>query len=55
MDNCVGIYEKAISRGAKSIREPWTETDKDGSVTMATVATYGDVEHTVWGLGGTYG
>ncbi|KAL3895248.1 MAG: hypothetical protein SGCHY_004819 [Lobulomycetales sp.] len=47
VDNCVAIYEKAIARSAKSIRAPWTETDeKFGSVVMATVATYGDVEHT---------
>ncbi|KAJ3218834.1 hypothetical protein HK099_004910 [Clydaea vesicula] len=46
VDNCVAIYEKAVARGAKSIREPWVEEDKHGKVIMATVATYGDVEHT---------
>ncbi|KAJ3083351.1 hypothetical protein HK102_001115 [Quaeritorhiza haematococci] len=46
VDDCRAIYEKAVARGAKSIREPWTETDKHGTVVMATIATYGDVEHT---------
>jgi len=39
------IYEKAISRGAKSVHPPHEETDKDGTVVMATIATYGDVLH----------
>jgi len=46
VDDAAAIYEKAIARGARSVRQPWTETDKNGSVVMATVATYGDVEHT---------
>lgn len=46
VDDCRGIYEKAIARGGKSIRAPWEESDKDGTVIMATIATYGDVEHT---------
>ncbi|KAG2175577.1 hypothetical protein INT43_001224 [Umbelopsis isabellina] len=40
------LYEKAVSRGAKSIQAPHEEKDKDGSVVMATIATYGDVHHT---------
>ncbi|KAI8913282.1 Glyoxalase/Bleomycin resistance protein/Dihydroxybiphenyl dioxygenase [Gorgonomyces haynaldii] len=46
VDNCRGIYERAVARGAKSIRSPWEESDSNGTVIMATVATYGDVEHT---------
>lgn len=46
VDDSRGIYEKAVSRGAKSIRAPWVESDEFGSVVMATIATYGDVEHT---------
>ena len=38
--------QKAIDRGAKSIRGPWEESDELGTVVMSTVATYGDVEHT---------
>lgn len=30
-----------------SIREPWEERDENGIVVMATIKTYGDVEHTL--------
>ncbi|KAI9208015.1 Glyoxalase/Bleomycin resistance protein/Dihydroxybiphenyl dioxygenase [Polychytrium aggregatum] len=46
VDDARGIYKKAIERGAKSIRAPYEISDKDGTVVLATVATYGDVEHT---------
>jgi 4-hydroxyphenylpyruvate dioxygenase len=46
VDDCRGIYKKAVERGARSIREPWEERDEHGVVVMATIATYGDVEHT---------
>jgi 4-hydroxyphenylpyruvate dioxygenase len=39
------MYEKAVSRGAKSYKEPYTLTDEHGSVTIATVHTYGNVVH----------
>jgi len=35
-----------MERGGKSIREPWEASDENGTVVMATIATYGDVEHT---------
>lgn len=37
--NARELYEKAVSRGAKSIQAPHEEKDKDGSVVMATIAT----------------
>ncbi|KAH6570681.1 hypothetical protein BASA62_004259 [Batrachochytrium salamandrivorans] len=46
VDDARGIYNKAVARGARSIREPWEEKDEDGTVIMATIGTYGDVEHT---------
>jgi len=46
VDDARGIYNKAVSRGAKSIREPWEERDEDGYVVMATIQTYGDTLHT---------
>lgn len=46
VDDARGIWKKAVDRGAVSVREPWEEKDKFGTVTMATVKTYGDVEHT---------
>ncbi|KAJ3256070.1 hypothetical protein HK103_005753 [Boothiomyces macroporosus] len=46
VDDVRGIYKKAVERGARSIREPWVEKDEHGHVVMATIGTYGDVEHT---------
>jgi len=39
VSDCVAMYKKAIERGAKSIREPWEESDEHGRVIMATIAT----------------
>ena len=33
------FFKAAIKRGAVSVREPWEETDEDGTVTFATVQT----------------
>lgn len=46
VDDARGIYEKAVSRGAKSVREPEELKDENGSVIVATVQTYGDTLHT---------
>lgn len=46
VENCRGIYQRAIERGAKSVREPWEEKDEFGTVVMATIQTYGDTQHT---------
>jgi 4-hydroxyphenylpyruvate dioxygenase len=45
VDDCRALYKDAIERGGKSIMEPTELTDKDGTVIMATIATYGDVVH----------
>ena len=31
--------QEAVKRGAVSVREPWEETDENGTVTFATVKT----------------
>lgn len=46
VEDCIGIYKEAVKRGAVSVREPWEETDENGTVTFATVKTYGDTTHT---------
>lgn len=46
VDDCRGIWKKAVERGAKNIRAPYELKDEHGVVVLATVATYGDVEHT---------
>lgn len=47
VDDVRGLYAKAVSNGAKSIREPWEESDENGTVVMASIGTYGDVVHTL--------
>lgn len=39
------LYDKAIKKGAKSILAPTEYKDEHGCVIKATVATYGDVQH----------
>src|SRR5579871_3438543 len=39
-------YRQAVQRGARSVAEPAVVEDEFGSVTFATIATYGDVVHT---------
>ncbi|XP_065831388.1 4-hydroxyphenylpyruvate dioxygenase-like [Oscarella lobularis] len=46
VENCRGIYKRAIEKGAKSVREPWEESDENGTVIFATIQTYGDTTHT---------
>jgi len=46
VDDAAGIYEKAVSRGAQSVRAPETLEDEHGSVVLASVKTYGDTIHT---------
>lgn len=46
VDDAAGIYNKAVERGAKSVREPTTLKDEHGSVVLASVQTYGDTVHT---------
>lgn len=44
--DCRKLFDSAVARGAKVIAEPHVEEDADGSVVLATVATYGDTVHT---------
>lgn len=46
VEDAKGIYEKAVSRGAKGVREPEELKDEHGSVIIASVQTYGDTIHT---------
>lgn len=47
VEDARSLYEKAVSRGAKSIREPEELKDEFGSVIVASVQTYGDTIHTL--------
>lgn len=55
VDDAAAAHELAIARGARSIREPWTETDDHGVLSLATVATYGDTQHTFVDRSGYHG
>ncbi|HEY3241217.1 MAG TPA: 4-hydroxyphenylpyruvate dioxygenase, partial [Acidimicrobiia bacterium] len=46
VDNATVAYETALARGATGLRAPWVESDADGRIVRATVATYGDTRHT---------
>ncbi|KAF9577055.1 hypothetical protein BGW38_007988 [Lunasporangiospora selenospora] len=46
VDDVYFIHNRAIQKGAKSIRAPFEEKDQHGTVIMATIATYGDTKHT---------
>ncbi|XP_071790468.1 4-hydroxyphenylpyruvate dioxygenase-like [Asterias amurensis] len=40
------IFKKAVERGAAVVKEPWEESDEDGSVLFAKIKTYGETTHT---------
>ncbi|KAJ3229503.1 hypothetical protein HDU78_009000 [Chytriomyces hyalinus] len=46
VDDCRGIWKKAVERGARNVRAPFELKDEFGSVIVATVSTFGEVEHT---------
>ncbi|EGR33941.1 hypothetical protein IMG5_030220 [Ichthyophthirius multifiliis] len=46
VENCISIYNKAVTRGAKPVFEPKTLEDQYGKVIVASVHTYGDTIHT---------
>lgn len=46
VDDARKSYEVALKRGAQSAAKPVTLTDDHGSVTMASIHTYGDTLHT---------
>ena len=44
--DAVEAYRQAVQRGARGVAEPHTVEDEFGSVSLASIATYGDVVHT---------
>ena len=46
VDDAAGIHDKAVERGAKSVKAPEVLKDENGSVIVASVQTYGDTIHT---------
>ena len=45
VENAEEAYQITTSRGARAIMEPVEESDSNGSVKIATIATYGDTVH----------
>ncbi|MGH8998485.1 MAG: 4-hydroxyphenylpyruvate dioxygenase [Acidimicrobiia bacterium] len=46
VESAPGAYQAAVARGAVPMRGPWVEADASGRVVRATVATYGETQHT---------
>ncbi|HLF40101.1 MAG TPA: VOC family protein, partial [Acidimicrobiia bacterium] len=44
--NAAAAYRAALDRGAVGVREPWAEADAGGRIVRATIAAYGDTQHT---------
>lgn len=47
VDDARDAWQKAVDRGATSVQEPEVQSDDDGEVVMAAIATYGDTIHTL--------
>ncbi|MDP9074795.1 MAG: 4-hydroxyphenylpyruvate dioxygenase [Actinomycetota bacterium] len=45
VSSAAATYDAALARGANGVRPPWTEQDGGGSVHRATIALYGDTQH----------
>ncbi|XP_071094145.1 4-hydroxyphenylpyruvate dioxygenase-like [Haliotis cracherodii] len=41
------IFKRAVQRGAIVLKEPWEESDDNGTLRMAVIQTYGDTTHTL--------
>lgn len=46
VDDAPAAFADAVARGARPVREPWTEHDGHGTLSLATVGTYGETQHT---------
>lgn len=47
VDDARDAYNKAIERGARSVREPQVFSDEHGEVVIAAIGTYGDTIHSI--------
>lgn len=55
VEDCRALFKKAVERGARPVHEPWEESDDLGTVTFATVQTYGETTHTFVEKSGYHG
>ncbi|XP_061189809.1 uncharacterized protein LOC133197687 [Saccostrea echinata] len=47
VEDLQAIFKRAVTKGAIVVKEPWEESDDDGTVKMAVIKTYGDTTHTL--------
>lgn len=48
VDNATVAFEQAVARGARPVMPPVTSSDTYGSLTKATIATFGETTHTFY-------
>jgi 4-hydroxyphenylpyruvate dioxygenase len=46
VSSATAAYDAALARGAVGVSPPWIDDDDTGKVTRATIALYGDTQHT---------
>jgi 4-hydroxyphenylpyruvate dioxygenase len=46
VDDVEAAYAVAVNRGARGVREPWSEGDENGELHLAQIGTYGETVHT---------
>jgi 4-hydroxyphenylpyruvate dioxygenase len=46
VDDARAAFTGAVARGATPVREPWEETDGDGTLVLAQIGSYGETVHT---------
>ena len=46
VDDVDAAVRAAVERGARVVRERWTESDEHGELHLASIATYGETQHT---------
>ena len=47
VSDCRAVFDDAVRRGARAVREPFEASDEHGAVLLATIASYGDTVHTL--------
>jgi 4-hydroxyphenylpyruvate dioxygenase len=46
VDDADATFDAAVGRGARVVREPWSESDEHGTLRLAQVGAYGETVHT---------
>ena len=46
VDDATAAFDAAVAHGAPVVRAPWVDSDDGGALSLATVGTYGETQHT---------